>query len=160
METEFREMRRFKQQMTEEECKELLFSEERGTLAVNGDDGYPYAFPMNFTYDADSNSLILHSAKSGYKLDCIRRSDKACFCLHNTPTSPTGALPRDVKSIVIFGRISIVDDPAEIIGILERFDNKFEDPETVKAHLKREGHLAVALILRIEHMTGKKVVEG
>ena len=39
METEFRKMRRFKQQLTDAECKELLLTEERGTLAVNGDDG-------------------------------------------------------------------------------------------------------------------------
>lgn len=160
MAAEFRNMRRFKQQLTDEECKELLLTEERGILAVNGDDGYPYALPMNFTYDEGSNSLLLHSAKSGYKLDCMRRSDKVCFCFHNKPTSPTGALPRNVRSVIIFGRIRIIDDFDEIMQIMEKFDNKFEDPETVRKHLEREGHIVLALQLRIEHMTGKRVVEG
>lgn len=160
MATEFRKMRRFKQQLTDEECKELLRTEERGTLAVNGDDGYPYAFPMNFTYDEESNSLILHCAKGGYKLDCMRRSDKVCFCFHNKPTSPTGALPRNVRSIVIFGRIRVIDDQDEIMRIMTKFDSKFEDPETLKKHLEREAHIVLALQLKIEHMTGKRVVEG
>lgn len=73
MEKQFREMGRFKQQPTDEECKEILRVEERGTLAINGDNGYPYAFPMNFTFDETAGSLLLHSAKNGCKLDAMMR---------------------------------------------------------------------------------------
>ena len=37
--------------LSDTECKEILKQERRGVLAVNGDDGYPYALPINFYYD-------------------------------------------------------------------------------------------------------------
>ena len=39
----FREMRRKKQDLSEEECIDILINEPRGVLAVLGDDDYPYA---------------------------------------------------------------------------------------------------------------------
>lgn len=160
MESSFRKMRRFKQQLTEEECIELLSSEERGTLAMNGDDGYPYAIPMNFSYDKASNGLIMHSARAGYKLDAMHGDSKACFCLYTKGVSETGRTPRNAHSIVIFGKIRFIDDPDESIRLLRDFDSRFEDPDMVEKHLKREGHLAQVFILEIEHMTGKRVIEG
>ena len=47
----FRKMRRFKQQISEEKCVEILTREPRGVMAFAGDDGYPYAIPLNFVYD-------------------------------------------------------------------------------------------------------------
>ena len=47
----FRELTRKKQALSIEECKEILKQEVRGVLAVNGDDGYPYALPINYYYD-------------------------------------------------------------------------------------------------------------
>ncbi len=44
----FRPMRRFKQQVSQEKCVEILKNECRGVLAVLGDDGYPYTIPLDF----------------------------------------------------------------------------------------------------------------
>lgn len=44
----FRNMRRFNQQLPEEECVRILTAEPRGVLAVHSEDGYPYAFPMDY----------------------------------------------------------------------------------------------------------------
>ena len=46
----FREMRRFKQQIPNEECIEILKSEPRGVLSVLGDEGYPYGVPLDHWY--------------------------------------------------------------------------------------------------------------
>lgn len=43
----FRPMRRWKQQLSDEDCIAILKSELRGILSVLGDDGYPYGIPMN-----------------------------------------------------------------------------------------------------------------
>ena len=47
----FREMRRKKNEISIDMAKQLLASSRRGVLAVNGDDGYPYAIPVNYLYD-------------------------------------------------------------------------------------------------------------
>ena len=46
----FREMRRFKQALSQEECIEVLQNEPRGVLSLSGDDGYPYGIPMDHWY--------------------------------------------------------------------------------------------------------------
>ena len=43
---EFREMRRKRQLLTEEESISILQNATSGTLALLGDNGYPYAVPM------------------------------------------------------------------------------------------------------------------
>ena len=68
--TPFRPMRRFKQQMTNEECIALLRKAPRGVLAVLGDGGYPYTVPLDFVYD--DGKIYFHCAKEGHKLDAIR----------------------------------------------------------------------------------------
>ena len=40
----FREMRRFKQQVENQDCVEILKNEKRGVLSVIGDEGYPGFF--------------------------------------------------------------------------------------------------------------------
>ena len=40
----FRPMRRWKQQLSDEECIGILQKEPRGILSMLGDDGYPTAF--------------------------------------------------------------------------------------------------------------------
>ena len=44
----FRDMRRNKQQLSQEECEQIQLAERRGVLAVHGEDGYPYGVPMDY----------------------------------------------------------------------------------------------------------------
>ena len=50
----FRKMRRFKQQLSNDEALEILRNCKSGVLAVSGDGGYPYTVPLNFVYKAVS----------------------------------------------------------------------------------------------------------
>ena len=53
-------MRRFKQQISDEKCIEILKTEPRGVLALHGEDGYPYALPLNQYYH--NGKLYFHCA--------------------------------------------------------------------------------------------------
>ena len=46
----FREMRRKAQQISTEECMEILLNAKTGVLGLLGEDGYPYTVPVNFVY--------------------------------------------------------------------------------------------------------------
>ena len=35
----------------------LLISNRRGILAMNGDNGYPYAIPINYFYDNETQKI-------------------------------------------------------------------------------------------------------
>ena len=67
----FRKMRRFKQEISKEECIEVLNSQPRGVLAVLGDDDYPYTVPIDFIYDEETNTIGFHGAREGHKIDAI-----------------------------------------------------------------------------------------
>lgn len=55
----FREIRKRKNKIDINIAKELLMKSRRGVLAVNGDDGYPYAIPINYYYDQDLDKIIV-----------------------------------------------------------------------------------------------------
>ena len=78
----FRPLRRKKRAITDEEARELLATCKRGVFAVNGDDGYPYAIPVNYFFDAEHNKIYFHGAKAGHKVDALKRDDKVCFTVY------------------------------------------------------------------------------
>ena len=78
----FRPIRRKKKEMDIDAAKELLQCSRRGVLAVNGDDGYPYAVPVNYFYDSDAGKIYFHGARVGHKVDALKASDKVCFTVY------------------------------------------------------------------------------
>ena len=46
----FREMRRKKQELSKEECIDILQTAKTAVLGVVGDNGYPYTVPINFVF--------------------------------------------------------------------------------------------------------------
>lgn len=64
----FRPLRRKARQLSDEEAKQLLVKERRGVLAVNGDDGYPFALPINYYFDSAANKIYSTVRKKGIRL--------------------------------------------------------------------------------------------
>ena len=157
----FREMRRFKQQLTDGECKEILRTQPRGVLALSGDDGYPYAVPIDFIYDEKTNTLGFHGAKEGHKIDAILRSDKASFCVYDEGYRNEGEWALNIKSVIIFGKISLVTDTEHAIDICRRLGYKFtDDTEYIEKDIAKNAARVQCIELQIEHMTGKLVNES
>ena len=76
---DFREMRRKRQQLSNDESIAILEKATAGTLALLGDDDYPYAVPISYVYH--EGKLFFHSALAGHKVDAIRKYEKASFCV-------------------------------------------------------------------------------
>ena len=74
-----RPMRRFRQELTAEECVQVLERGTHGVLAVLGDEGYPYAVPLSYVHG--EGKIWFHCAKAGHKLDAIRNYNKVSFCV-------------------------------------------------------------------------------
>ena len=118
-----RPLRRSKQQLTQEECVTVLNSEVRGVLSVLGDNGYPYGIPINFYYSDEENKIYFHGAKEGHKIDAITNHDKVSFCVYNKGVQVDGKKGLDYKSVIVFGRIKIVDDMNKTIMSAENYQN-------------------------------------
>ena len=157
----FRPMRRFKQQISDEECKEVLRSEPRGVLSVIGDDGYPYGIPMDHWYSESDGKLYFHCAREGHKLDAIRACDKVSYCVMDKGFRKDGEWALNIRSVVIFGRIKIVDDEEKRIEIGTNLCRKFtEDESYIEHEVKNALPRALCLELTPEHITGKLVNES
>lgn len=79
----FREMRRFKQQVSQDECKKILKDEKRAAFSVIGDEGYPYTIPINFYYEEADHTIYFHGAREGHKMDAIQKCNKVCLTTWN-----------------------------------------------------------------------------
>lgn len=156
----FRKMRRFKQQLTNEECIELLKNEKRGVLSVIGDNGYPYGIPLNHYY-AEDGKLYFHGAKEGHKLDSVKACDKVCYTVFDKGYRREGEWALNVKSVVVFGRMSLVSDDEKAKEICTQLCKKFtDDEEYLEYELKNSFSRVQCLELTPEHITGKLVNES
>jgi nitroimidazol reductase NimA-like FMN-containing flavoprotein (pyridoxamine 5'-phosphate oxidase superfamily) len=156
----FRAMRRFKQEVSREECIRVLKEGRRAVLSVLGDDGYPYGVPVNFYYDEETNEVYLHGAKEGHKMDALRRCSKVSLTVLDQGYKKEGDWAWYVTSVILFGHIEILDKEEEIIEKARPIGLKYyPDAKSVEAVLAgTSGHLQ-ALVLHIDHMTGKRVHE-
>ncbi|MCH5278331.1 MAG: pyridoxamine 5'-phosphate oxidase family protein [Christensenellaceae bacterium] len=156
----FRQMRRKAQQLTEAECIEVLISNTSGVLAVLGDDGYPYAVPLSYVYDG--RALYFHCAKSGHKLDAINNNNKVSFCVVDQDLVIPQKYTTFFRSVIVFGRASIVSNENEIRRAIERLAVKYY-PDDSKANrdlaIERESKAMCMVKIEIEHMTGKEAIE-
>ena len=157
----FRPMRRFRQQVSTEECIRVLTEEKRGVLSMLGDNGYPYGIPMNHWYDPEERKLYFHGAKTGHKIDSIKKHDKVSYCVFDAGFRKEGEWALNVTSVVAFGRISPVTDENKIRQIGEHLLRKFtDDAEYIQKEVRDALPRAQCLELTIDHMNGKLVKES
>lgn len=155
---DFREMRRFKQQLTEEDCQRVLLSSPRGVLAVLGDGGYPYAVPLNFVYD--NGCIYYHMALQGHKLDALRACDKGSFNVLSEPIPADDGWSFFFDSVTAFGRLRELTEEFEKTEKLRLLGQKyFPTKEMVEDDIRRNAARCTVIELRIEHLTGKHVHE-
>ncbi|MCR5207553.1 MAG: pyridoxamine 5'-phosphate oxidase family protein [Eubacterium sp.] len=157
----FRKMRRFKQQITGEECIAVLKSETRGVLSMLGDNGYPYGIPMNHWYNESDGRIYFHGAKEGHKTDSLKKCNKVCYTVFDKGYRKENEWALNVKSVVVFGKISVVTDEAKVKEICSELCRRFtDDEEYLKHELETAFTRVQCLELVPEHITGKLVNEA
>lgn len=157
----FRPMRRKKKEIAPECAKQLLAVSRRGVLAVNGDDGYPYAVPINFLYDEKANQIYFHGARAGHKIDALRACDKVCFTVYGGESvKEEETWAPYVRSTVVFGRCRLVEDPEEAVHLVRKMAMKYYPSEAlVEEEIAQSGKAMQMFVIEIEHLTGKEIQE-
>lgn len=151
----FREMRRKLQQLPQEECERILREGKTAVLALAGDDGYPYAVPVNYVYDG--GKIYFHCAKTGHKLDALRWCEKVSVCVVDRDDVAPERLATDYMSVIVFGRARILEDDEEIYRAVEVFGLKYNpDREAVAREIRREWDALCCVEITVDHMTGKE----
>lgn len=141
-------------------AKQLLASSRRGVLAVNGDDGYPYAIPVNYLYDDKAQRIYFHGAKTGHKVDALRACGKVCFTVYGNETVRTESWAPFMQSVVVFGRCHLMDAGSEATRRLKQFAMKYYPSEQlVDEEIAHAGKAVQVFEIEIEHMSGKEIQE-
>lgn len=108
----FREMRRRKQVLEEDEVIAILEKGKSGVLALLGDDDYPYAVPISYAYY--DSKLYFHGGKNGHKIDVIKECEKASFCVVDQDQIIPEEYTTYFRSVIAFGKIRIMEDEIEM----------------------------------------------
>ena len=156
----FRQMRRKNQILSQQESIAILQNGTTGTLAVLGDDDYPYAVPINYFYE--DNKIYFHGAKAGHKIDAIKKHNKVSFCVIAQDDIISEKLTTYFKSVVAFGTARIIEDEAEKRSAIEKFTIKYcsDQPEQKRSEEITAQFSALGMIeMTIEHITGKQALE-
>ena len=159
--TPFKKLARVKQQLSDKESIELLKSELRGVLSVNGDGGYPYGMPMDHYYNEDDGKIYFHTGKSGHRAEALRKSSKASYCVIDKGTQKENGWALDFKSVIVFGTVELIEDQDRIRETAYLLSRKFtDDEEYIKDEIKRFAESTLLLAMTPEYITGKSVNES
>lgn len=155
----FREMRRKKQILFQEDSIAVLNRGTSGVLAVYGDDGYPYAVPLSYVYH--DSKIYFHCAQKGHKLDAIVRNSKVSFCVIDADQVVPQKYTTYFRSVIIFGRARILEDEREKRSVLETLAAKYspDDEQGRLQEIDKLFHQTCLVEIEIDHMTGKEAIE-
>ncbi len=116
-------MRRHRQQLSDAESLCILTCATSGVLALTGDAGYPYAVPLSHVYS--DGHLYFHSALEGHKVDAVRNDSRCSFCVVEQDNVLPERFTTLFRSVIVFGHIHIVADPAERLRALRLLGERF-----------------------------------
>ncbi|MCI8691950.1 MAG: 5-nitroimidazole antibiotic resistance protein [Lachnospiraceae bacterium] len=156
----FREMRRRKQTLEEDEVIAVLEKGKSGVLALLGDGDYPYAVPLSYVYY--DSKLYFHGGKNGHKIDAIKKCEKASFCVIAQDRIIPEEYTTYFRSVIAFGKIRIMEDETEMRKAIMALAAKYHPTDSTQGRenvVSREWKPLCMIEFEIEHMTGKEAKE-
>ena len=154
----FREMSRKKQLLSEEETAAVMERCSNGVLACFGDNGYPYAVPLNYVYY--NGKIYFHSAKVGHKIDAIRRNPRVSFAVVDEDTIVSEEYTSYFRSVIAFGEARIAEGE-ERLKAFEALVKKYagDQPEEARQRVINECDKSYIIAIDIHRLTGKEAIE-
>jgi uncharacterized protein len=155
-------MRRSGREVVDRAALDDILGSARILFLAMRDEPAPYVIPVCFGIEPDT--LYVHSALAGTKLDLIRRDPvvgfSACTDMTVTPGSAACDYSSAARSVVGTGRARIVEDPEERIRGLDSIMRHYADGSFGKDSY-RPGSLSRTCVIavRIDTMRGKDTAE-
>ena len=116
---------------------------------------------MNHYYCEVDGKLYFHGGKRGHKIDAIRRCGKASFCVYDQGIRQEGEWFLRIRSVIVFGRIELIEDQGKTNEISRLLSYKFtSDEKYIAEEIERSGKNTLLFALVPEHITGKLVKES
>lgn len=144
---------------SQEQIDDILARGKFASIAMCRDNE-PYIVTLNYGYDDGMKSLYFHCARKGLKLDFVRGNPAVCATIIEDRGYKTGECDHGYRSLVIFGKMFIVEDLADKKNGIDFLLRHLEDnPDPIRErNLKDDGDYAKVGILRLDinSITGKQ----
>ncbi len=158
-----REMRRFKQLLSKEDNLEILRRGTHGVMAIDADDDYPYAVPINYCYNEEKNTIYFHGANKGMRWDYMMANQKVSFCVVDMDQNDPENYSTNFRSVICYGRARVVDDPEEyhqaLVDVTTKFVKGVHTAEEIVEQIEIEKAQCGVTAIDVEFMTGKEAIE-
>jgi len=156
------QLRRADKVMTAEEVDGFLARTFCGRTGTVGADGYPYVVPNLFIWL--QSKVYLHTVlQEGHFIANVRHSDRVSFEVDEPgQVFPYGHVECDTsvsyRSVIIFGRIKILDDETEKTRFFEAFMSKYAPADSWGREQGSFPRLGSTIVYAItpETVTGKQ----
>lgn len=133
----------------------MLRHGEYGFLAMVNADGGGYGVPLSYVYE--DGIVYFHCAPQGHKLDNLALDDRMTFTVVGATKVICGGFTTAYQSVMLFGRVRLVQDDRERFEALERLGTKYNPgfEEVAKKYIR--GSFARTAVLRfdVEAMSAK-----
>ncbi len=154
----FRPLRRSNREIENDKVIDLLKNEKRGVLAVHGENDYPYAVPVNYIYDENTNKIYFHGAGAGQKYDALKKDNKVCFTVYGNEQYKDGDWAPYMQSVVIFGKCNKVEEnKLDYLRLLAR--KYYPSDEEIEKEINLAGKIVQVFEITIDHICGKQIQE-
>lgn len=134
------------------EIDRILAAARYATIAL-ADGDQPYVVTLSCGYDAAAQRLCFHVAAQGRKLDIIARNPKACVTVISDMGYLHGECAHPYESVVMHGRMLLLDDPIDIRTAMRTLIGQLETPEAAEAIFEQHGLSGDAALLRFRLLT-------
>ena len=153
-------MRRREKEIGDEAEMRGIVAKARFAQVALSRGGEPYVVTMNHGFDGDRGALYFHCAHEGKKIDFIRENGIACATVVEDHGYKHGECDHAYRSVVMNGKIEIVEDLAEKKhGLKVLLDHQEKEPDPVEKRTLPDDQAyerVGVLKLTIETMTGKQ----
>ena len=150
-------MRRKDKEIKDKKEIELIINKANVCRIALSDNNMPYIVPVNFGYK--DNSLYIHSATEGKKIEIIKKNNEICFEIDIAQEILQGksACHTTMKyySVIGYGKAYIIDDSEEKIKALNIIIEHYL-PEIPHEYSEKFFKKIVIIKVEIDNMTGKK----
>lgn len=96
----------------------------------------PYVVTLTYGYDEKLKTLYFHCGKEGLKLEFIKANPNVCLTIIENDGSEAQTCDQPYKSIVIRGKIEIVDNIQEMDIAIRKMIDQLEKEDTEKEYSK------------------------
>lgn len=151
-----RNIRRKDRHLDKDKALRLLEEAAYGVLCMQALPGGGYGVPLHFVWDG-AESIYLHCAPEGYKLDCLAADPRACLVITGENHVLPEAFSTAYESLLLHGEVSLVSDEEQKNATLRTFLAKYipQPGERAEHFLQHAAPRTAVLQFRILSASGK-----